>query len=130
MTVPTITLDSITLPGDLLWSDEYAWSPVAQQTTPTLTGALIVDESLRLAGRPVTLEGSEQFAWVTRATVDALRALDTPGRTMTLTLADGRTLTVAWRRDGGPCIEARPVMHMAPAAANDHYTITLRFMEV
>ncbi|MFO7582113.1 hypothetical protein, partial [Guyparkeria sp.] len=97
-----ITLDTITLPGDLEWTDEFDWTPVEQSHEPSLTGALIIDESARLTGRPVTLSGGENFGWITRDTVEALYLLLTPGRVMTLTLADARTLSVTWRHGDGP----------------------------
>ena len=36
-----ITLDTITLPQGLRWADEFAWSPLAQATSYSLTGALL-----------------------------------------------------------------------------------------
>ena len=35
----SITLGTITLPADLHWSDEFDWTPVAQKTEYTLSGA-------------------------------------------------------------------------------------------
>lgn len=38
--------------GDrLIWSDEFAWSPVEQVTEPGTTGALMVHVGVRSAGR-------------------------------------------------------------------------------
>jgi hypothetical protein len=124
-----ITIDTITLPGDLEWSDEFDWSPVVQSVEPTLTGALIIDESAQLTGRPVTLAGGADFGWVTRDVIEALYLLLTPGREMTLTLADARTFTVTWRHGDKP-IDARPIQHAAPLIATDAYSITLNLMQV
>ena len=46
---------------------------------------------------------------------------------MTLTLADGRVFTVAFRDDG---FEARPVIHIAPHQNADPYYFTLKLMTV
>lgn len=100
----SITLGSITLPNGLRWSDEFAWSPVAQSTEFGLTGALIIQEGARQNGRPITLVGGINFAWLTRSALLALQtALDAATGPLTLTLHDNRTYQVYPRRDGdGP----------------------------
>ena len=71
---------TVTLPDALSWADEYAWSPVEQAKTYTTTGALLIEEGVKQAGRPITLEGSEDSTWCTRALVDQLHAwAATPG---------------------------------------------------
>lgn len=109
-----ITLGVITLPAGLVWADEQEWSPLDQQTSYSLTGALIVEEASKQAGRPITLigqsDGTEHTAWITRAALSTLRtALDTPLAQFTLTLHDGRTFAVIPRRDGNGPLTAEPV---------------------
>lgn len=126
-----ITLGEVTLPGDLRWSDEFTWSPVARSQEYGLTGALIIDEASRQAGRPITLEAKNESAgyiWLARSVVDALRALAaTPGWTGTLTLEDARTFAVAFRGDG---VIAEPVRHITPPVANDPYLLTVTLLTV
>ena len=118
-----ITLGTVTLPGDLRWADEFAWSPVVQSAEYSLTGALIVQTATKLAGRPITLE-AQRDTWVTRDTVLAVQALaDTPGWVGVLTLHDGRVFTVAFRDDR---VSAEPVRHIAPLESGDAYTLTLK----
>ncbi len=126
---------TVELPADMRWSDEFAWSPVGQLTTVTLTGALVIEEAAQLAGRPITLssvvEGSRYSAVVPRSTVEALRTLaNTPGALMVLTLADERVFNVRWRHDGGAPMTADPWRHVVPAEAGDLHTITLKLMQV
>ena len=119
-------LNDIELPDNLYWSDEFTWSPVDQATERTLTGSQVVEETPRIGGRPLTLEG----AWVSRATVEALKALEAQAATeMTLTLADGRTFTVLWRRGSNAGVEAQPVFEAAPGVTPAFYRLTLRLME-
>lgn len=89
-----ITLNAITLPQGLLWEEEFTWSPLAQATEYSLTGALIVEQAIKQAGRPMTLIGGKDFAWITRAQVAILKALLDTGAVMTLTLHDARTFSV------------------------------------
>ena len=89
-----ITLGNLTLPQGLRWANEYTWSPLTQATEYSLTGALIVEQAEKQAGRPVTLIGGKDFAWLTRAAVASLKALLDAGEEMTLTLHDSRTFTV------------------------------------
>jgi len=125
-----ISLDAITLPDNLGWTDEYDWSPVLQQTEYSLTGALIVEEATRLAGRPITLTTPDGGDWTDRATVDSLRAKLTANTTMTLTLHDGRAFNVRWRHEETP-LEAKPILEgLANPDAAALYHLTLRLIEV
>lgn len=109
-----ITLGAIALPAGLVWSDEHAWSPVAQSEEYGLTGALVLDIGTRLAGRPITLvgqsDGGFHTAWITRANLITLRtALIVANASWTLTLHDARTFTVKARHDGPGPLDAEPV---------------------
>jgi len=89
-----IALNAIALPAGLVWDDEFAWSPVAQATEYTLTGSLVVEQAIKAAGRPITLVGGKEFAWLTRAQVKILKAALDTGAVLTLTLHDARTFQV------------------------------------
>lgn len=117
-------LAGVELPDDLVWTDEWAWSPYAESVGHALDGTLLVDRSAAaLAGRPITLAGADDRAWLDRATLDALRDLlgDT---SLALTLADGRAFTVGWRYGDGP-IEADAI-----PGSDWHNNVTLRLREV
>ena len=75
----------VQLPQDLEWVDEFSWSPIQQNIETTLTGALVVQESKQLRGRPITLVGKEDMAWITRAVGDQLSTMrNTAALTMIL----------------------------------------------
>lgn len=127
-TLTTLTT-SIELPEDVWWSDEFAWTPIAESNEFSLTGSLIVDVGTRQAGRPVTLASNPNGGWVTRAIVMALQAQrDTPQATISLTLADGRTLTV--KHDRTRPFEATPVRPASDMTAATSYRITLPLIEI
>jgi hypothetical protein len=122
-------LAGIEIPEDVWWPDEFAWTPIEQATTRSLTGARIVQQGIKQGGRPITLTSNERGGWVSRGTVLALQAQRTAADpSLLLTLADGRTYTVA--HDLEREFEAtpnRPVADMTPATA---YRITLPLIEV
>ena len=125
---------ALLLPDDLLWSDEHAWSPAISSVSYLLTGALLVQSAVRQAGRPITLVGAPDMAWVTRAVVGALQAwaavpLATSTGRFELTLADARVFTVAFRHFE-TAIEAEPVTGFPARAESDFYRLTLRLMEI
>lgn len=143
-----ITLGALRLPDTLVWSDEFDWTPVAQATEYGLTGALLIDEALKLAGRPITLKGQQDgnsyTAGVQRgqpflgwSSLEALRtALCVAGVTLTLTLHDNRTFRVTPRQDGeGPLkVEPRPVFKsFTPAilsADTRYFVAEIRLLEL
>ena len=63
-----------TLSDRLQWTNEYAWSPVDQATGYSTRGALLVDVGLKLAGQPITLDGTSTNTWISRALCDTLKA--------------------------------------------------------
>jgi len=106
-----ITLDTVILPPDMQWSDEFSWVALGMTAKVTLTGAEIVQSGALQAGRPITLQGGPDFAWLDYATVEALRTLAiAAGATYTLTLPDARTYQVRFRGEDTP-VEATPVLH-------------------
>ncbi len=128
-----ITLEGIVMPDDIQWTDELVSHSVGQVQTPTLTGALIIEESAQAAGRPITL-ASGNGAWVTRATALALTELAaTPrpdGTPMTLIWGDGQTFDCVFDRASGEAVTATEVYRLAAGGQGpDHpYTITLRLI--
>lgn len=125
---------SLFLPDDLLWSDEHIWSPVVSSVSYLLNGALLVQSALRQAGRPITLVGAMDMAWVTRAVVGQLHdwagvPLSANAGRFTLTLADGRALSVAFRH-GETAIESEPVAGFPARMDSDFYRITVRLMQL
>ena len=123
-----ITLDAIPLPSDLLWTDEFDWSPIASAQEYAVDGALIVDTASRQAGRPITLEAADDRAWISRTTLQALHALTTPAdRVMTLAL-HGQSYTVIWRPGEEP-LSARALFPTVPQP-DLSYIVTLRLTEI
>ena len=122
---------TVTLPDALSWADEYTWSPVQQSKTYTTTGALLIEEGVKQAGRPITLEGSEDRTWCTRALVDQLHAwAQTPAMVLTLTLR-GVAHEVTFDHERG-ALMGLPVLFYADGAIEsvDWYVPTLRFLEL
>jgi len=126
----TITLEAIGLPDDLLWSDEYLWSPVKQSMQLSLSGKPIIQEAAQVKGRPITLEGDQESAWVTKQTLEQLRALEaTPNNDMTLDY-HGSAFTVRFSRSDGNPIEARPIVGFANPQNDDVYSLRLKLFTV
>lgn len=124
-------LDSITLPDDLLWIDEFEWNPVEQTTDRSLSGGLLVQEQSKQKGRPITLSGGGEAGWVNRATVvSLLTKAETANLTMTLTLPDARQFSVIFDREAGNPVEAQQIMPFAFPDDNYQYSLILRLLTV
>jgi hypothetical protein len=129
----TLTYAGTTLDlGDrLVWSDEYSWHPVKQSTSPSTTGALLVDVGVLQAGRPITQEGAQSNAWITRATCDTLKAWAAiPAAEMVLVLrGTPHTVIFDHERTG---FEAQALWRLADGehTAQEVFLPTLRFLEV
>ena len=123
-------LETVTLPDDLLWVNEYQWQPVEQETERTLTGALLVQEQAKRYGREIELSG-EQSAWVSRSTIEALKALEAEAeKVMTLSLPDSRTFQVIFDRNNGTAVEAQQILPYAYPDDDYLYSLTIRLLTV
>lgn len=92
-----ITLNGIALTSDLLWIDEYAWSPVAQQVDIMSDGAVVVQAETQQTGRSISLLGGDSYGYVKKSVVEAVRALsEEAGLEMTLVLNDGSSYNVVF----------------------------------
>jgi hypothetical protein len=125
------TLDTITLPDYLYWQDEI-WSPVEQSAEYNTDGSMDVQVSTKQAGRPITLVGADDRAWISRGTLlDLLAFASTPGKQMTYTHSDARTFTVMFNFDGGLPVKADPVFFIDPPEDTDWYcNLTIKLMVV
>ncbi|MBA0331059.1 hypothetical protein D7Y45_02945 [Stenotrophomonas maltophilia] len=135
-----ILLAGIELPADLQWTDEFTAWRVGQQVRNSLNGAMIVQESARQAGRPITLQttrdGTAYVGVVALPIGRALQASESEARLSPLELVmpahngGDRTFQVRWRRVDGPAIEVEPTRFAVPALDSDLFSITLRLMTV
>ncbi len=123
-------LDTMTLPDNLLWVNEFDWTPVAQSTDRSLTGSLIVSESLMTYGRSIVL-GDGENSWLTLADMNTLFALsEIPKKKMLLTLPGGRAFTVIFDQSEGAPIEARQVLPLTNPDDSDFYAVVIRLLTV
>ncbi|QEL55505.1 hypothetical protein [Chromobacterium paludis] len=121
---------AVTLSDDMTELQPY-WQPVDQAISYTLTGALLVDESIKQAGRPMTFQSQPDTGWVPRAAVDQLQAwASQPGIRLKLT-RHGQDYPVTFNRQDGQAVEARPVLELAVSPRqNDWMLLTIRLLGI
>ncbi len=122
MTTPTLA--DLPLPDDVIWTDELAFSSIAQTITPTLTGAIVVEENDAAIGRPITLKGVGPLSLIKQLkNIEAVI-----NHQMSLVLLDGITRTVIFKRPG---VAATPLLgDFADPSDTDPYEFTLNLLEV
>ena len=122
------TLD---LSDRLVWTDEYAWSPVVQEAAHSTTGALLLDVASALAGRPITLDGQLGSTWLERTTCNTLAAWAAlPGVVFTLVLrGQARQVVFDHSKTG---FEAQSLWRLADGQESPEqlFIPILRFIEV
>lgn len=123
-----ITLDSITLPSSLTWTDRDDWQPAAQTLRRARDGTAVVYYAGQHGARPITLSSTESSGWITRQTLDALQALAaTPGSSHTLTIG-GETYPVLWRHNDPPAISAEALVPRETHEPGDYFRVVLKLM--
>ena len=129
----TLTYNGTTahLSDRLHWADEFDWSPVEQSTSYSTTGAFLVDVSLKQAGQPITLEGTDTNAWITRALCDTLKAWAAlPGAQFDLVLRGETHQVIVDHGKGG--FTAQPIWKLLDGEITPElmYRPTFKFLKV
>lgn len=121
---------AITFTNNLVWSDEFSWSPVQQSQQYSIGGTLVIQEATKLSGRPITLTGGDSV-WESRAVVEALHDASLQSfKQFTLTLHDNSTKTVMFDKQNAP-VETQALFVGQDINTDDQYIINaLRFVEV
>lgn len=70
----TDTNEVLNLPDRLRWTDEYSWQGLGQSSPQySLGGALIIQQGMKLAGRPITLSNDDNKNWLKKQDVMKLQ---------------------------------------------------------
>lgn len=129
----TETDEQLTLSDELLWTDEYAWVPPQATKVYSLSGALLIQTGTRKAGRPISLEyTNESMGWMPRSTVITLTEwASLPDRVFKLTFTRGLSRFFYVRFDHDKVIDAKPVLgHVGKNLPGDQMLIKVNFYEV
>ena len=129
----TLTYNGTTahLSDRLHWADEFDWSPVEQATAYSTTGALLVDVAVKQAGQPITLEGTDTNAWISRALCDTLKAWAAlPGIQLDLVLRGATHRVIFDHAKGG--FTAQPIWKLLDGEITPElmYRPTFKFLKV
>lgn len=117
------SLGALTLPADPVWTDEPEWCPVQRTLTYGLTGAPIIQEAVKQAGRPITLD----CGWLNRTEMLSVMALaDLTDTTHTLIIAQG-TYSVGFL---DPPYTITPLRQVSDPDAAELYAVVLNLMEM
>lgn len=120
-----------TLSDRLHWADEFDWSPVEQETAYSTTGALLVDVAVKQGGQPITLEGTDTNAWISRALCSTLQAWAAlPGIQLDLVLRGVTHQVIFDHANGG--FSAQPIWKLLDGEITPElfYRPTFRFLKV
>ena len=121
--MPTITLThpsagpggtplALELPATLLWTDEHAWQAVLMTTEYSTTGALHIDEWVKQAGRPMTLQGAQDRAWLDRGGLETLRAWSNQAGIVLSANHRGTVYATKLDNTAGPAVTAEPLSEL------------------
>lgn len=121
----------IVFSDELVWLDEFGWSPIVQSKKYTIGGVLVIQESKKLAGRPITLSGNGEI-WETREVVEQLyNASLLKNQDFTLTLHDERAFTVRFDFEQNKPVDTQAVWVGQDSENTDLFIInTLHFIVV
>ena len=130
----TTTGAIIELDDELFPTDEHEWSSVVSSTKYALDGTMIVEQSVRQAGKPYTMQAPNDMGFLTRSTVNALKAeRDKLGATFWLDYrADGQVkrVKVIFDTTGDDAVTAKPVKDFISPSLDDLFIVTLKFLEI
>lgn len=131
-----LTLGGVVLNNNLVWGDRWSFAAADKSVKRTLGGNIVVFSAALIAGRPITLEATQDQGWLTTEQVEALYALThAPGTTYELVvpaigLATGESHQVQFRHDDPPAFNAVALIPRLVAQPGDWHTATIKLMTV
>lgn len=129
-----IVTGNVIILSDSLYPDaEHDWSAVVSSTKYALDGTMIVEQSVRQAGRPYVIQAPDGHGVLSRATINALKTeRDKLGATFWLDyLADGVVKRVKVIFDTtAEAINATPIKGSTSPKLTDYYNVKLSFLEI
>ena len=91
-----INTQTMELPKELIWKDEFEWNNVIVQNQYSINGDLVIESFNRSKGRPITL--SNENAVIQRQNlIELYNWTNTMNHAMVLTLHDNRIFDVFFR---------------------------------
>jgi len=129
----SIILGGVTLNSELLWTDRWNFSPVAQEVNRTIGGNVVTFSATLSQGQPITLIANERRGWFTKTMVDAVKALaDVAGATYSFQF-DTEIFTVQFRHEDDPAVEFEAFVPRGgdePHDPTDNFAGTVRLLTV
>jgi hypothetical protein len=126
-----ISLDSITLSGEFIWTDEFQHSAIRSTMKNTIQGKVIITESEIKEGKGRSITLSSDNSWMSRLDLTTLYSwAQTANKTMLLTLHDARTFNVKFRAWDLPVIDVTPVWQNAYPEDDMEYITILKLVTV
>ena len=124
--------ETIQIEDGFFWSDEN-WSEIEQNQEYAISGALIIQEGRKQAGRPITLQPANKTkGWIKLRDLNTLRLWQNLQEQFTLQFEwphDKREFNVIWNHKDG-ALESTPIKNTPAVSLNDFFNVTLRFTEV
>lgn len=122
--------DKLELHAQFVWADEFNWTALAQSDpTYTLTGAMIIQQGTKKAGRPITLNGDNTRT--TRADLAKLQAwAEVPELKLTLRHPQGKTYQVIFARPAITDIKFIKQHKPKDDKDDDKCTLNLHFLTI
>lgn len=131
-----VTNEFIQISDDLMWVDEFEWNSLVSNKSYSLTGALIIQQSYRAKGRPITLKSSARdMGWVSRMNVEKLHDWSNiPNREFRISfgrVGDGREFKVMFDQASESVVSASPVKEFpSPLPTDPFYVNSIKLIEV
>ena len=126
------TSETIQLEDGFFWSDEN-WSAIQQNQEYSVSGALIVQEGRKQAGRPITLQpASKTKGWIKLRDLNKLRLWQNLQEQFTLQFQwphDQRRFNVIFNHKDN-ALESATIKGTPATSLDTYFNVTMRFTEV
>ena len=126
------TSETIQLEDGFFWSDEN-WSVIQQNQEYAISGALIVQEGRKQAGRPITLQPANKTkGWIKLRDLNRLRLWQNLQEQFTLQFQwphDQRSFNVIFNHKDN-ALESSTIKGTPAVSLDTYFNVTMRFTEV
>lgn len=123
---------TLRLNDHLIWKDWGKYSPLEQSQQYSIDGSLMIEQTIKKAGMPITLSAEANQGLKYRKDIEPIQQmmLSNIEDPMILKIHDESTFNVLFSSVDGTPIEATPLIEYADPELNDYVGLTLRFIVV
>ena len=125
-----ISLGGLDLNPNLIWIDQYNYSPINHVEERTLDGHLFINTSENISGKPITLESTIDQGWFTYQMINTLGNMSRNINGIYSLIINDFNASVMFRHSDKPALNVIPLIPRLVYKVDDYFYGTIKLITI